>query len=59
MIKVLNAKFEKLLGSDCAGKRQRVRTMVDAIVTSSNLESVLNWKGINRLDHHLISSAAK
>lgn len=51
--------FEKLLGSDSACKRRRLRTLVDAIVTSSNLESVLNWKEIQRPERDLSIAAAE
>jgi hypothetical protein len=43
-----NEEFERLLGTAPDGKRQRVRTLVDAIVTSSNLDPVLTWKGIRQ-----------
>ena len=40
--------FEQLLGAGASGTRQRVRTLVDAIEASPNLEPVLIWKGIAR-----------
>lgn len=43
-----DGEFEKLLGSASDGNRQCVRTLVDAIVTSSNLDPILTWKCINR-----------
>lgn len=51
--------FEELLDCDSTDQGRRARTLLDALVTSSNLESVLNWKGIKRLDHQLISSSAE
>lgn len=45
-----DAEFEKLLGGASDGTRQSVRTLVDAIVTSANLDLILTWKGIRRYE---------
>jgi hypothetical protein len=42
------AAFEQLLADAGAGKRQRLRTLVDAIETAPNLAALLTWKGIVR-----------
>lgn len=42
------AQIEKLMGDDPVGGSYRVRTLVDAINTSSNLDPILTWKGMKR-----------